>query len=105
MNFSFHPEAADELIRSIDYYEACRKSLGYEFSLEVYAAIDRVMAFPLAWPIVEKSIRRCLTNRFPFGILYECHENDVFIVAVMELHQRPGYWKKRTEKVTDKAAR
>lgn len=105
MNFSFHPEAADELVRSIDYYEECRKLLGFEFSLEVYAAIDRVMAFPLAWPVVDKSIRRCLANRFPYGILYEYHENDILIVAVMELHQRPGYWKKRTEKARGKAGR
>jgi hypothetical protein len=57
MTFSFHPEAKDEFVRSIDYYEDCRKLLGYEFSLEVYAAIDRVMTFPLAWPIVSKNIR------------------------------------------------
>ena len=41
--------------------------------------------------------RRCLTNRFPFGIIYTIIEQDIIIVAVMHLNKQPDYWKKRTK--------
>ncbi len=31
----------------------------------------------------------------PVGILYDVTEEEIRIVAVMHLHRRPGYWKKR----------
>ncbi|MDD5674337.1 MAG: type II toxin-antitoxin system RelE/ParE family toxin [Chitinivibrionales bacterium] len=72
MNISFHPEAEEEFLREIDYYENCKESLGYDFALEVFSAMDRIIAFPSAWPTIDKSIRRCMTHRFPYGLLYEC---------------------------------
>jgi hypothetical protein len=96
MNFSFHPEARDEFFDAIDYYEKCRAGLGYDFSIEVYSTIDRILVFPGAWPFVDSGIRRCITRRFPFGILYECRDENVLILAVMHLHRKPGYWKQRS---------
>ena len=61
----------------------------------MYAAIERTMAYPKAWPIIEEDIRRSLTRRFPFGILYAEEGEELFIVAVMHLHRDPGYWKHR----------
>ncbi len=95
MKYSFHPEAAAEFVQAIEYYEECEASLGYDFAIEVYAAIERTMAYPKAWPIIEEDIRRSLTRRFPFGILYAEEGEELFIVAVMHLHRDPGYWKHR----------
>lgn len=49
----------------------------------------------MAWHILEGEIRRCLTNRFPFGILYSVEADRVLILAVMHLHRDPGYWRER----------
>lgn len=95
MKYSFHPEAEVEFIQSIDYYEECKKGLGYEFALEVYLTIQRVVSYPKAWQILDGEIRRTLVNRFPYGILYSVEPNEIFIIAVMNLHRKPGYWKKR----------
>jgi len=95
VKYSFHPEAAAEFVQAIEYYEECEASLGYDFAIEVYAAIERTMAYPKAWPIIEEDIRRSLTRRFPFGILYAEEGEELFIVAVMHLHRDPGYWKHR----------
>lgn len=95
---SFHPEARKELLVSIDYYEKCKPGLGLDFAKEVYAAIERIKSFPTAWPSISLHTRRCLVNRFPFGILYAADKKGILIVAVMELHRRPGYWKKRNRK-------
>ena len=95
MSFSFHPEAEIELNGTIDYYEDIESGLGYDFALEVHAAIKRAIDFPKAWPVLDEGIRRSLVNRFPYGILYSEEQEEIFIVAVMNLHREPGYWKKR----------
>lgn len=97
MKYSFHPEAESELSHAIDYYEERQENLGYDFSLEVYLTIRKILEYPSAWPVIEGEIRRCLINRFPFGVLYSMEEDEVFILAVMHLHRDPDYWKSRLQ--------
>ena len=93
MTSSFHPEAEEEFSAAIEYYEERESSLGYDFSIEVYTAIQNIIIHPDAWPVVEDDIHRCLVYRFPFGILYSIEPNGVFVIAVMHNRRRPGYWK------------
>lgn len=95
MSYRFHPEAEAELNRSIDYYESIEPGLGYDFALEVYDTIQRVVDFPKAWTLLEGDVRRSLVKRFPYGILYSIETDGVFILAVMNLHRAPDYWKHR----------
>lgn len=94
MIYRFHPEAEQDLFKAIDYYEERKKDLGYDFSNEVYSAIQRILAHPQAWPFFSDNIRRALLRPFPYGILYHYSQQweQVFIVAVMSLHREPGYW-------------
>ncbi|MBI5142283.1 MAG: type II toxin-antitoxin system RelE/ParE family toxin [Nitrospirae bacterium] len=95
MKYSFHHEAELELVKAIEYYEECNSGLGHDFAVEVYAAIERAAAFPKTWPFIEADIRRALIRRFPYGILYSEESDALFIVAVMNLHRDPDYWKAR----------
>lgn len=95
MKYSFHPEAKEELFEAINYFEECRSGLGLEFSKEVFSAIQRIIHFPSAWSKFSESTRRCLTNRFPFGVIYQIIEDEVIIIAIMQLNREPDYWKKR----------
>lgn len=95
MKFSFHELAEIELTSAIEYYESCQTGLGLSFFEEVYATIERVCQFPLAWESIDSKTRRCLTSRFPYGILYRISEREIRIMAVMNLHRKPGYWKTR----------
>ena len=40
MNYSFHPEAESEFVQAIECYEEREESLGYDFAVEVYSAIE-----------------------------------------------------------------
>jgi hypothetical protein len=84
-----------ELIDTISYFEGCRKGLGFEFAKEIFSTIQRIIYFPAAWSGFSKKTRRCLVNRFPFGIIYQFVDNKLIIVAVMQVNRKPGYWKKR----------
>jgi hypothetical protein len=95
MNYSFHPEAEIELNATIAYYEEVEEGLGYDFSVEVYSAVERAASHPIAWPMIDDDIRRCLVRRFPYGILYSVESDKIYVVAVMNLHREPDYWKSR----------
>jgi hypothetical protein len=95
MSYRFHPEAEVELNLSIDYYESIEPGLGYDFAIEVYDTIQRVLEFPKAWTILDGEVRRSLVKRFPYGVLYSEDAGDILILAVMNLHRAPDYWKHR----------
>jgi len=95
MTFGFHPEAEKEFLEAIAYYEDCEPGLGEDFSIEVNSAVLNVLSYPNTWPILEEDVRRCLTNRFPYAVLYSVEPDRVYILAVMHLHRDPDYWKHR----------
>jgi hypothetical protein len=49
MTYSFHPAARRELKEAIDRYEGRDAGLGYEYSVEVHNALQRIADFPEAW--------------------------------------------------------
>ena len=95
MTFSFHPAARDELNAEVDYYEECAEGLGYDFLEEVYATIGRILTYPYAWTETSSRSRRCLTERFPYAVIYQIKTDHVRIIAVAHSHRRPGYRKER----------
>jgi hypothetical protein len=97
MKFQFYPEADAEFNREIEYYEQCQSGLGLDFAEEVYAAIARIIEYPDVWTPISVNTRRCLTNRFPYGIIYRIKNNSLHIIAVANLHRRPDYWTERIE--------
>ena len=53
MSYFFHPEAEKEFLEAIDYYEEREAGLGFDFAVEVYAAIGRAVEHPKSWPIID----------------------------------------------------
>jgi hypothetical protein len=97
MKIRFHPDAMMEFDAAAMYYEERQQGLGLEFAEEVYATIARILDYPDAWPPLSQNTRRCLTTRFPYGIVYQIKSDVLRIIAVANLHRRPGYWKGRVE--------
>lgn len=95
MRFYFHEYAEIEFSRAVDYYEDCQSGLGLEFAQEVYATIDLIVRFPDAWVPISENTRRCLVNRFPFGVIYQVTSGALRIIAVADLRRRPDYWLSR----------
>ena len=95
MTYLFHPEAELELNIAVDYYEECKVNLGAEFAYEVQKTIQRILEFSTAWQKLDGDIRRCLTNRFPFGVIYYQRDEEIIILAIMQLQRKPNYWKER----------
>jgi toxin ParE1/3/4 len=46
MKFTFHPEAEQEFIEAVKYYEHAEPGIGRRFTMEVYATIQNIMTYP-----------------------------------------------------------
>ena len=95
MRFGFHPEARLEYRDAAVFYEAARPGMGAAFTREIESVISLVCEAPDRWRLFEQDVRRCLTRRFPYAVLYTIEDDYILIVAVMHGSRKPGYWKDR----------
>lgn len=97
MRYVFHPEALAEYSKAVQYYAEESANLAQEFVNAVEDAVFCIKDSPHRYPIFDQDIRRCLTRKFPYGILYTVEPNFVLILAVMYGRKKPEYWRKRLD--------
>ena len=95
MKYVFHPEALTEYSEVVQYYAEQRVDLAQAFINEVESAVYRLRDSPNLYPAIDRDIRRCLTRKFPYAILYTVEPDFILILAVMHCKKKPGYWKSR----------
>ena len=95
MELRFDTAARQELDAAHQWYEAQQPGLGFRYVREVENCSRLILRFPLAAPEITYGIRRVMVPRFPYGLLYRVHGETVYVLAVMHLHRRPGYWQGR----------
>lgn len=91
----FHPEAEEEFIAAARFYERYAEGLGREFIAEVRYTVRRIVTHPESGAPFTGGLRRMLVDRFPYAVLYRAEAERILLVAVMHLHRRPGYWRRR----------
>lgn len=89
------PEAVTDLGEAIKWYEMQRPGLGSLFKRAVWKRVRQIIESPLAYPVVQRSIRRAKITRFPFGIYYELLDEQVIVLAVYHFKRSPKGWKRR----------
>ena len=92
----FDPEAKEEFIKAVCYYEACQEGLGNRFRLAVESSVRKISEAPLMYRVVRAPFRRHLVAKFPYSVIYTIEPDHIRIVAVAHNKRKPGYWLKRT---------
>jgi hypothetical protein len=98
MRIVFLPPAKAELADAVSFYNTQSEGLGFDLAAEVKKTLERIVQYPDAWPMLSKRTRRCRTNRFPYGVIYQLRPNTLLVVAIMHLGRNPETWKSRLEK-------
>jgi plasmid stabilization system protein ParE len=92
---SILPEADAEFAEAIRYYAEIDPRLGVESYHEVVRVIREVCAQPRHFRQIDPPVRRALTDKFPYAVVFAERPQGILIVAVMHGMRRPGYWRSR----------
>jgi len=84
-----------ELDDAFAWYETEQKGLGKSFVREVQHTLKRIGVFPESCQFIVPGLRRCLTRRFPYMVVYGLEANTIVVVAVAHMHREPLYWQNR----------
>ena len=95
MKYVFHPEALKEYADAVRNYTEQRTEVAQAFINAIEDAVYRVRESPTRYNAIDDDVRRCMTRRFPYGILYTIEQDYILILAVMHCSREPGYWKSR----------
>jgi plasmid stabilization system protein ParE len=92
----FDPDARNEFLASVQYYEDCQPKLGYRFRRAIESAINKITESPFRYRILHRPFRRYLVQKFPFAIIYSIEPDHIRIIAVAHTKRLPGYWIERS---------
>lgn len=96
MNYSFLPEAEEEYIEAVRFYEEQQAKLGLSLINEFEKTIALVLRHPQTWKVIHPSgIRRVRLARFPYSVFYRILADEAQITAFAHHRRRPNYWLKR----------
>jgi plasmid stabilization system protein ParE len=92
---SIHEIAETEINEAADFYDLESPGLGNVFIDEIQRAIQSIVEFPAAAPLVRGRVRKRIVSKFPYSLVYAARENEVRILAVAHHKRRPFYWRGR----------
>ncbi|HSI14402.1 MAG TPA: hypothetical protein VK961_20295 [Chthoniobacter sp.] len=87
-----HPEDRHEFREAALYYERQSPGLGMRFADAIESGFGQIDRSPFTWRCIRGDIRRFLVKTFPFGIVYACRDNEIFVLAIMHFKREPDYW-------------
>lgn len=91
------PEADEDVLEAVAYYDRESTELGTAFVEEVRTAFGLIAERPEAWSCFSGSLRKLLIHRFPYRALYENREDVVVVIGIMHTKRRPGKWLRRAK--------
>lgn len=91
----FTEEALEDINDAFRWYENKQPGLGSDFLVELELLIERIQNSPERFPIVYKNKRRLLFRKFSaYGVIYEIHDEAVFVTAIAHSSQDPRKWQR-----------
>jgi toxin ParE1/3/4 len=95
-----HRRAEAEIREAAEWYGERTTGLDRRFVQAVRAAFESLERDSEQFAKLEtiddqNRIRRFLVQGFPYLIIYESFENEVFVYAVAHASRRPNYWRRR----------
>jgi plasmid stabilization system protein ParE len=88
-NIVLQEEAVLEIQEAFEWYENQKSGLGYELLAIIEVCFKKISQHPSHYTYINERYRRIKTNRFPYLIVYEIEELNVFIIGVRHAKRKP----------------
>lgn len=95
-----HRRAKDEIHEAATWYEDRSRGLGRRFIAAVRELLESLEASPQQFAKLETLsadtlLRRAFVRDFPYLVVFELFDDEVFVYAVAHASRRPNYWRRR----------
>ncbi len=97
MNHVLHPEADEEFAAAVRYYSEISPELGVRFYREMERLLREACVHPERFWQFDPPARRHLSGDFPYSVVFLEKPEHIWVVAVMNMKRRPGYWRDRLD--------
>jgi len=85
------PEAVIEIEEAVDWYESQQSGLGKVFYNYLDGYFKTLKEAPASFPIKRRpTYRELVLKRFPYVIIYEHTDTEIFVYSVFNTHQDPN---------------
>ena len=91
-------DARNDMQYGAEYYENKQINLGHDFLDKVEEALHQIKENPNQFPKIYKEVRKCLTGRFPYKVLFVIKSMKIIVFAVFHNSRNPNTWKNRIDK-------
>ena len=97
MPFRVHAQALVDVDDAAAWYNERQPGLGDEFRAAFRKVLAQVRRTPQSASLLETvtldvEIRRRILKRFPYLVIYQIHEGDVIVLAVVHERRHPNAW-------------
>ena len=93
----FDPDARQEFLEAVEYYERCRPGLGRTFRNKIENGIEQISEAPFRYRIIRSPFRRYVLLKFPYSIIYTIEPNHLRVIAIAHGKRKPGYGQNRVD--------
>lgn len=95
-----HERALDEIREATSWYEARSAGLGTRFVGAIRDTLESLESNPNRFATLETlspeiPIRSAMVADFPYLVIFELFDKEVFVYAVSHASRRPNYWRRR----------
>jgi toxin ParE1/3/4 len=97
VNCLLHPDADEEFAEGVRYYAEISPDLGVRFYREIERLLCEVCSGPERFRLFDPPARRHFGRDFPYAVVYVNKPDGVWVVAVVHMKRRPGYWRERLD--------
>ena len=98
MKISIQPSAVADLKEGFRFYENQQIGLGGYFLDSLYSDIDSLLLYAGIHSL-HFGKHRLLSNRFPYAVYYELHDDLVMVRAVLDLRRDPSWISRKLNKL------
>lgn len=92
----YHPNALRELEDAASYYETQQPGVGERFLAKIIELEGRLRNSQQQLGMrFEFGTRLLKLDHFPYGLVFHVNSLEIFVLAVIHLRRRPGYWHSR----------
>ena len=100
MTLRLHRLAEGEFREAIRWYRMEAGEVAMRFHQAVFDTLSQIESDPSAFPVLETigeatHLRRARVFGFPYVVIFELLDQEIYVFAVAHTSRRPRYWRRR----------